>query len=164
LESLDLLLNEYTKWVVTYGPRVSESSAKKYTADAREFAHKYAHPAHATPAICRRWFEEVAAKAAPSTVNRKLSAVRALFSFSLDMKMRSDNPTEGIKMLRVPERLPKPVEHQDILKLIACCRHFSKEDIWAKQDLLIVEMLYGSGLRREEAATLRLSNIKSRKC
>jgi site-specific recombinase XerD len=161
VESLDLLLNEYRKWVTIYGPQVSESSAKKYAADAREFAYKYAHPAHATVAICRKWFEEAAAEAAPSTVNRKLSALKALFLFSQDMKMRLDNPIQGIKMLPIPDRLPKPVEHMDILKLLECCRFHAKTDVWAKQDLLIIEMLYGSGLRREEAATLKLGNIKS---
>jgi site-specific recombinase XerD len=157
----DLILDEYKKWVTHYGPRISETSAKKYAADVRDFIDAHGHPAYVTEATCRQWFESVASKAAASTVNRKLSALKALFQFTLEKKMRDDDPLINLKMLRVPQRLPKPVAHPDILKLVAYLRHKRESEAWALQDLLIVEMLYGSGLRREEAATLRLANIKT---
>lgn len=154
------LLVGFENWAVNQGPGVSEKTARRYERIAGKFIEEVGDPRAAGRDEVERWFEKAHDGAAPSTTNLKIAAIRALFAYLRYTGMREDDPSQRVRMKKVPDRLPRPISHEDIKKVIAHIRQ--SPDPLARQDLAMVEALYGSGLRREEAATLRLRHIVDR--
>jgi site-specific recombinase XerD len=159
--TLGPLLDEFERWVVQYGPQVSPQTARRYRAACEEFADRFGHPIHADVGILRQWFTAISEDAAPNTINRKIASLRALYSFLRDKGAckHDHDPMQGIQMRAVQKRLPQPVAHDDMRKIIAQLKGGTTQEI---QDAVIIEVLYGSGLRRDELARLRLCNLIDR--
>ena len=95
-------------------------------------------------------------KYSPTSIMRKIASLRGLFKWLCANEYCKVNPTLTIELPKLPKRLPKVVSIKEI------------EDI-LKQDLnitqrVIIELLYGCGLRVSELTDLRISdiNIKSK--
>jgi site-specific recombinase XerD len=163
LDGLTLLLDDFKGWVEgrTWG---GKETAKKYVADAKQFVAKYGHPQHASPQTINQWFEAISKSVARSTANRKLAAIKALFRFLRVRGIRADDPTTDVEVHTLELPLPKPIEHSEILRIVTYIREHLGDNFWMRQDLALMEILYGSGLRRSECATLRLTNIRSHDC
>jgi len=92
---------------------------------------------------------------APSTVARKVSALRQFYGFLLDEKFRDDDPSPALPR-PVPRRpLPKILSHGEVELL------FARAELEAEGDrpealrlLALLELLYGSGLRATELVAL----------
>jgi site-specific recombinase XerD len=153
--SVILLLNEFEQWLRREG-RVSAATIYKYAGTAREFVGKFG--VHATKQQFREYLDVEAAKSAPATYNRKLSALKRFHQFLVSRGVRGDDdPLVDAKMRRKPRRLPQPVSHEDMLKMLGAAEEAAE---W--QDVAILELAYGSGLRRDELAKLRLGNFVTR--
>lgn len=97
---------------------------------------------------------------APSTVARKASALRQFFGFALDEGWREDDPSGALPAPRTRRPLPKIVNH-DVVDAL-----FKRAEMEAGsgkpaaiRDLVLLEMLYGSGLRATELVSLPLSAV-----
>jgi integrase/recombinase XerD len=97
---------------------------------------------------------------APSTVARKVSALRQFYGFLLDEKFRDDDPSPALPR-PVPRRpLPKILSHGEVELL------FARAELEAEGDrpealrlLALLELLYGSGLRATELVALPLAAV-----
>lgn len=102
----------------------------------------------------------------PSTVQRKMSAVRGWYTYLRIHEHIAHNPFTGIKAPQGPQTLPTFVPEQQLKKLIEeLYDDYRESNEW--KDLLkafIVDVLYQTGLRRSELAGLKLSNIDLSKC
>lgn len=165
-----VLLDAFLVWVQREGPQVSDRTATRYAKYAAQFCAQFGSPITCTERTLEAWRASInTAKdrtgtvkdASPSTVNVKLAAIRAFFDYLVATGRRRDNPAKLFSMQEVPRRKPRDLKVPIIKKLFEAL--YAAEPTEAVlQDRALLETLYGSGLRREEAAMLRLSQLVSR--
>ena len=97
---------------------------------------------------------------APSSLARKISALRQFFGFLVDEGLRDDDPTGSLPRPSTQRPLPKILTHQQVEKLFCQAEdEASGGEPKAVRMLLLLEMLYGSGLRATELVSLPLSAV-----
>jgi len=112
--------------------------------------------AQATPPVLRQLMADYRALAA-STAARKLSALRQFFAFLLDEGERQDNPALDIARPATRRPLPRILTHTDVERLFAQAGSEAEGETppaAAVRLLLLLELLYGSGLRASELVSL----------
>ncbi|MFA7491366.1 MAG: site-specific integrase, partial [Mariniphaga sp.] len=92
----------------------------------------------------------------PQSVNRKVSTIKAFFRFI--MKYYADegvesNPAVNIPLPRIRKRLPGFVEENSLHHLFD--DGFFSDDFEGKRDKLILNLLYGTGIRLAELLNLK---------
>ncbi|HWT42580.1 MAG TPA: tyrosine recombinase [Sphingopyxis sp.] len=92
-----------------------------------------------------------------SSAARKLSALRQFFAFLLDEGERADNPALDIARPATQRPLPRILTHSDVERLFGQAGEEASGDAplaAAVRMLLLLELLYGSGLRASELVSL----------
>jgi integrase/recombinase XerD len=97
---------------------------------------------------------------AASTQARKLSALRQFYGFLYTEGMRGDDPTQTIAAPRARRPLPKVLSGDDLEAML----RVAAQDTSPKglRLTLILEMLYGGGLRVSELAGMSLAAVRSK--
>lgn len=91
------------------------------------------------------------------TAARKLSAARSFFRFLHHEEALDANPTRGMRAPRAEKRLPGHLDAAGVGALFALVEARAAENTLAgTRDLVILELLYGSGLRLSELHDLDL--------
>lgn len=94
------------------------------------------------------------------TVARKLSAVRTFFRFLHQEDLISKNPARAVRAPRTEKRLPGHLTSGDVRVVFEAAEHRATGNTLAgARDLLILEVLYGSGLRLSELHGMDLEEI-----
>lgn len=88
-----------------------------------------------------------------ATTNRKLSALKTFFKFAVRRRVIPFSPAETVEGGKREQRLPKPIDEQDIDKLFAVVDNL--------RDQTLLEVLYGTGVRREELVNIKVTDRKS---
>ena len=97
---------------------------------------------------------------AASTQARKLSALRQFYGFLYGEGFRTDDPTQTIEAPQARRPLPKILSGRDLeAMLTAAAQDQTPEGL---RLTLIVEMLYGGGLRVSELAGLTLAAVRTK--
>lgn len=91
-----------------------------------------------------------------STINRKLSAVRAFYDFMVLNYGYTKNPFKTIKHFKQDRPLPDFLTFNEVSHLI---NSIDTESLKGQRDATIIEMLYACGLRVSECSELELSDI-----
>src|ERR1051326_7531320 len=91
------------------------------------------------------------------SVNRKISTLKSYYKFLLREKAIEVNPMHKIVAPKNPKRLPVFIEESKMNALIEDIKF--EDDFEGKRDLLIIEMLYSTGMRRAELVNLKESDI-----
>jgi site-specific recombinase XerD len=146
---------EFHAWLLKHK---SGSAVRIYTANAEEFIYHFGSPEGATKSILsqwRKWLEREEAQLSASSVNLKIDSVRCFFDFLIKHGYyEGENPALELKKVRRPKRKPYALELATVDNI--------REAIDAGGDLMdraIFECLYGSLLRRTEAALLQFGHI-----
>ncbi len=87
----------------------------------------------------------------PSSVIRKIASLRGFFKWFCVNDYGKRNPAQTLEQPKFPKRLPKVMTVQELNVII-------NSDL-NKEEALIVELLYGCGLRVSELVNLKLNNI-----
>lgn len=98
-----------------------------------------------------------AKKYSVASINRFIASVRALFAYSQKFGRLQVNPALQIKSLKAPKRLPNFMTGTEVDAL--CSAPQKNELLWASRDKAIFEMLYSSGCRVAELASLKLGDF-----
>jgi len=83
------------------------------------------------------------------SINRCISSLKSFYKFLLREGVLQDNPMLLIKMLRTPKNLPQIIQADSIVQLLDTKDVFS-EDFEGQRDRVIIELLFGTGIRRAE--------------
>ena len=100
-----------------------------------------------------------AQKFSVATINRFIASLRALFSYSQKFGRLKVNPALEIKTLKAPKHLPNFMTGTEVDAL--CDAPQKNELLWASRDKAIFEMLYSSGCRVAELASLKLGDFSA---
>jgi integrase/recombinase XerC len=95
---------------------------------------------------------------APSSIQRRLSAVRSLCRFLLREGELRHNPGAGVQAPRMRKRLPTTLDADTMAKLL----EFRGDDRLGIRDKAIMELFYSSGLRLAELLGLDLADVDLR--
>jgi len=94
---------------------------------------------------------------APTTMSRRLSALRQYFSFLVSEGVRSDDPSESVDTPRRGRPLPKILAESDVETLLAAAR--MSRGPGGVRLIALVELLYATGLRVSELVGLPLGAL-----
>lgn len=93
---------------------------------------------------------------APS-VNRKIASLRSFYKFLLKYHELRKDPMLKIKALKKSKRLPGFVKETEMVNILD--HTATNNDFTSIHEKLVLELLYGTGLRLSELVTLREINI-----
>jgi integrase/recombinase XerD len=95
---------------------------------------------------------------APRSQARKLSALRQFYKFLAGEGVRSDDPTATLDSPRLGRPLPKLLEEKEVVALIEAARAMPA-GAERSRIVLLLELLYGAGLRVSELVALPLAAV-----
>ena len=97
---------------------------------------------------------------AASTQARKLSALRQFYGFLYTEGVRGDDPTQTLVAPRARRPLPKVLSGNDLEVMLGAAAEDSSPE--GLRLTLILEMLYGGGLRVSELAGMTLAAVRAK--
>jgi integrase/recombinase XerC len=97
------------------------------------------------------------------TLHNHVSGLRAFFNFWLRRKRLLRNPFLGVPLPKLEQRLPKFLTEDQMLKLLAGPQRLLENEtidaFTACRDRLVMELLYGAGLRVSELTGLNYGSV-----
>lgn len=138
--------------------RLSEHTVASYQRDLNKLQqHSHAVPADTiTEADIRHWVADLHRQGlAPASIQRALSAARALFKHLLARGLIAANPAVGVRAPRKGRKLPRSIEPDAVSNLLEP----PPEDDLEIRDLAMAELIYSAGLRLQELVSLNLGDI-----
>jgi integrase/recombinase XerC len=118
----------------------------------------------ANKTILRAFLASVVTANKPSTTSRKLSAVRAFFSYLERRGRLGENPAALIASPKSRRHLPLFLGAEAAARVMAAPQHQPRKSpgtqFEACRDRLILELLYGSGLRVSELVALDMAHVE----
>jgi len=91
------------------------------------------------------------------TINRKISSLKSFYKFLVKTKQIEESPLLRHQALKVSKRVQVPFSENEITKVINSLNGL--EDFESVRNKLIVEMLYSTGMRRNELIGIMKSSI-----
>ena len=95
----------------------------------------------------------------PAAIRRKLVALRRFYRYLAVEGKRSDDPMAGIEAPKLPKRLPVVLKEDEVARLLRTPAPAGRTEFQRLRDRAILEVLYASGIRRAEVASLNLHDV-----
>ncbi len=92
-----------------------------------------------------------------SSVNRKVSSLKAFYKFLLKTKQIESSPLVKHKSLKTPKKIQIPFSEKELDAVLNLLKY--SEGFEGVRDKLIIDLFYTTGIRRTELINLKLSNI-----
>jgi integrase/recombinase XerC len=151
---------------IQYEKRCSPHTLTSYQTDLLQFTqfldtvYECNTPEIATFPMIRSWIVSlVEEKLTPTSVNRKIATLRTYYKFLLRRNTITSDPMLKVKALKVNKALPQFVDEQSLNQLLDTFE-FS-DDFAGNRDRLVMELLYGSGMRLAEMISLQESDVST---
>lgn len=144
--------------------RTSAHTIKSYQTDLEQF-QKYllfqydcAEPQAAKAPMLRSWVVSMMEEGLnPSSINRKIAALRTFYGYLRKKKHIDSDPTKILSALKTRKKLPAFVEEKSMEMLFE--EGTFTDDFEGLRDQVIMELLYGSGIRLSELVELELKDL-----
>lgn len=164
---------KYLQYEKRYSPRTLVS----YRTDLRQFAEFLtkefeSKPEDANYGMVRAWIVSLSEQNLDSpSINRKIACLRSFFKFLMKREEIVKDPMLKVKVLKVKKKLPSFINEDELVGLLDGrvenkSNKEGKEDRRSgheqKRDQAIIEMFYGTGMRRAELIGLRDGDINFR--
>ncbi len=114
----------------------------------------------ATSSDVRQFLMELAGprKYSAVSVRRKLASIKSFYKFLKTEGYREDDPAVHIPGPKIEEKLPRYLEESEVAKVLSV-RIADRTPELKLRDAAIMELLYASGIRRAEVASINQSDI-----
>jgi integrase/recombinase XerC len=93
----------------------------------------------------------------PRSINRKIASLRSFYKFMLRRELINHDPTLKIRVLKSSKNIPQFVKEVDIIRILET--HDYGEDFDGIRDKLLLEILYGTGIRLSELINIKEKDI-----
>lgn len=133
--------------------RLAPATVDAYRRDLAHFANWRAGPVgETTTEELERYLAQLRADGrAPTTIARRVAAIRSFFRHEMLLGARADNPAAQLELPRRARRLPRTLSPGEAERLIDAAAGTTPR---AMRDRALVELMYGAGLRVGEALGL----------
>lgn len=91
-----------------------------------------------------------------NTIQRELSSIRSFFKYLVRQRVLTSNPAIEVKAPKTAQKLPRTCDTEQIDQLL---KTRSNDNDLTIRDLAMFELMYSSGLRLAELASLNLQDI-----
>jgi site-specific recombinase XerD len=140
---------------------VAAKTRRAYASDTHQFASWAGERDLAPGAIdvrsLRRYVASLSeAGQAPTTVARKLAALRGLFRHQVSVGARSENPADLLSSPKRSQKLPRVLKAGEVAALLD---RIPQSGPLGLRDRALFELAYACGLRAEELVTLDVSSV-----
>lgn len=110
--------------------------------------------------MLRAWLGDLAKRVAPPTISRKISSVRALCDYLTRVGVLSSNPSATLASPKLRRKLPRFLAAEAAAEVMEAPAALTNgREIEHLRDTVALELLYGSGLRVSELASLDLEQL-----
>ncbi|MEL6976537.1 MAG: tyrosine-type recombinase/integrase, partial [Bacteroidota bacterium] len=153
---------EYLQFEKNY----SKHTVAAYESDINAFS-EYCTSEHETEDIAnipysllRGWIVRLSADGVSNTsINRKLSSLKAYYKFLVKIKKIETSPLQKHKALKTQKLLEVPFSEQEMEKVLGDIPF--EDDFVGCRDKLIILLLYSTGIRRAELVNLKQTDVDS---
>jgi integrase/recombinase XerC len=163
------MIESFLKYL-QFQKRVSAHTSTAYKTDLDQFSNFLAETfseektEFADYGMIRTWIVSlVEAKMEPSSINRKIAALRTYFKFLLKQEVISKNPMTKIRVLKTSKRLPSYIRESEIDLVLDGDPKTDDEtnltSFQAVREKLILELFYATGIRLSELLYLKEGNV-----
>ena len=135
--------------------RNSTNTVQSYSIDLDQFirycrsVHKILNLDEVDVKVVRGWVVQLMEEGlAPRSVNRKLTTLKTFYQFLIRESVITKNPMNSILTLKQKTKLPEFVEQEHMDQLLD--KYDFGEDYSGIRNRLLIEILYVTGIRREE--------------
>jgi integrase/recombinase XerC len=158
---------------IKFEKRYSSHTVSAYQSDLDQFISYLNNPEHEDPApepiithpsevthhFIRNWMVELMNhKLTARSINRKIATLRKYFKFLLQEGIITSNPASKINTPKIPKNLPVVVEDVKLTQMLDDNEVFSP-DFKGRRDKLVIETLFGTGIRLSELIGIKESDI-----
>jgi integrase/recombinase XerC len=145
----------------------SPHTLRNYEADLREFREYFSPPGAEPPPLreidllsLREWLAHLYGREQkPATIRRKLASLRSLFRFLSRENRIERDPARLLRLPKMPKTLPEVPNTEVTNALVDGVLGNDFERPHPARDRLLLELLYGCGLRISEAVGLNLNDF-----
>ena len=161
------MVNDFLKFI-EFEKRYSKHTLISYRTDLSQFSNflqqefQLDTPQEASYSIIRSWIVNLAEhEITPKSINRKIASIRSYYKFLHRNGLIAKDPTVKIRAPKVKKSLPMFVEEEKLIDLLnGELESIQFEDNFSgKRDQLIIELLYGTGIRLSELIDIKDKDI-----
>ena len=106
----------------------------------------------------RSWIVELSLKkSSPKSINRKIATLKSFFKFLIKREVIEINPSTNITSLKTDQKIPNFLKEKDVNFLFD--NLILEKNFNGERDMMILELLYGTGIRISELINLKTRNI-----
>ncbi|MGZ3874164.1 MAG: site-specific integrase, partial [Mucilaginibacter sp.] len=117
------------------------------------------HPSQITHYQIRNWMVELMNhQIIARSINRKIATLRKYFKFMVQEGVIEANPASKITAPKIPKNLPVVVEDARLIQMLDENEVFG-HDFKGVRDKLVIEMLFGTGMRLSELLGVKDTDI-----
>ena len=142
--------------------KYSENTITAYKKDLNSF-HVFCKDEHGINniskipySIIRSWIVYLSdSNLSPLTINRKISALSRYYDFLIKLEQIDESPTKNHKRLKVQSKIIIPFTEDEVFSVI----NVFDDTFEGKRDMLIIDTLYSTGIRRDELIKIKLNDL-----
>ncbi|GHE53929.1 tyrosine-type recombinase/integrase [Roseivirga thermotolerans] len=149
---------------ISYEKRYSQHTVKSYQNDLKQFEFfcqskfKVQNITEANQLMIRAWVLSLMdGGTSPRSVNRKIASLKSFYKYLLKRDTISQDPTVKIKSLKVKKELPGFANEEEFSDFLN--RLVFDDSLEGQMEQLLLELLYGTGIRLSELLGLRVSDF-----
>jgi len=150
---------------IQYEKRYSPHTVSAYQSDLEQFfkflnhpEQTVSHPTEITYQHIRSWMVHLMEDKTARSVNRKIATLRKYFKFLLREGVITNNPASKLQSPKIIKHLPVVVEDEKLSAMLNDLDIFT-DDFTGVRDKLIVEILFGTGIRLAELVGLKEQDV-----
>lgn len=139
----------------------SSNTSKAYLDDIYTLIHfldneQFGDLLTVSPRIARFYVATLHEQYSPSSIARKISSLRSLFNFLGKESLMKQNPFTDVELPKKEKKLPKFIYTDEIENVF---KSINTDKPLGKRNKLILEFLYGTGVRVSELCNIKLNDI-----
>jgi integrase/recombinase XerC len=154
------MINSFIKYL-QFEKRSSAHTVSAYQTDLSQFEDYLRETYHennivvAEHGLIRSWIASLVESAIdPRSVNRKIACLRTFYKYLLRQDIIKKDPMLKIRVLKTKKKLPAFVKETDMVNLLD--NNFPVvASFESSRERLVLELLYGTGIRRSELLSLK---------